>query len=68
MKKRMLGYSTKEFEKILVNNGFKFHRQGKGDHLLYSHPEKGKIVIPTRNKEICRCITVKLIKRYQLQV
>lgn len=66
--KRTLGktknWSTREFTKILSNNGYKYLR-GHGDHYIYYNEEiNRKIVI---NKNINKMVCRRLLKEYDLK-
>lgn len=36
---------TRELKKILIQNGFFFHRQGKGDHEIWLNPVTKKMAV-----------------------
>lgn len=66
MKTRMLGYSSREFQKILEKNGFTQLRNGKGSHIIYVRGAE-KVTIKN-SQELCRCLTKRLIKEYDLKI
>lgn len=57
-------YSTREFIKILVKNGYHFLRNGKGDHFVYTNG-KNTIVF---NSRINKMVALRLIKENDLKV
>lgn len=55
-------YSTREFERLLNDNGYKFIRQ-KGDHIIY-RKENNTIVI---TKDLNKMVAKRLIKENNLK-
>ena len=42
----MKQYTERQFEKVLKKNGFKYERQGKGDHRVYMNSNGVHVSIP----------------------
>lgn len=59
-------FTSKEFKRILKNNGYVLVRQ-KGDHLIYKHPQREKIITIT-SKDLNMMIARRLIKENNLEV
>lgn len=59
----MKQYNTREFKKILTNNGFLYDRTS-GDHFIYKR-ENDIIVI---NNNINMMVAKRLVKTYRLEV
>lgn len=55
-------YSTKEFQRLLTNNGFEFVRQ-KGDHMVYKRGNDTVVATKNPNKMMIR----RQIKTYNLK-
>ena len=60
---RTKAYSTKEFQKILINNGFSFDRC-RGDHMIY---KRGNGETVTINKNINKMVARRLLKEHNLR-
>ena len=58
----MVRYTRREFERILINNGFEFVRQS-GGHLIYKRNDEETCVIP---QVIQEPIAKRLIKEHKL--
>ena len=54
-------YSTREVLKILSDNGFSFHRKGKGDHMIYRKDDK-IVSIPVAKKSVNRMMFKRLCR------
>ena len=55
-------FSCREFEQILMRNGFKYHHQ-KGDHRIWKR--NNEIIVVT--KKLNRMIARRLLKEYHLK-
>jgi predicted RNA binding protein YcfA (HicA-like mRNA interferase family) len=55
-------FSCREFEQILMRNGFKYHHQ-KGDHRIWKR--NSEIIVVT--KKLNRMIARRLLKEYRLK-
>jgi predicted RNA binding protein YcfA (HicA-like mRNA interferase family) len=55
-------FSCREFEQILMKNGFKYHHQ-KGDHRIWKR--NSEIIVVT--KKLNRMIARRLLKEYRLK-
>ena len=58
----MIKYTRREFERILINNGFEFVRQS-GGHLIFKRRDEETCVIP---QVIQEPIAKRLIKEHKL--
>lgn len=56
-------YSTKEFVRILLDNGYEFNRC-KGDHKIFKKGKDSVIINNNINKMVCR----RLVKEHNLQL
>ena len=54
-------YSTRDAIQLLVDNGFKLHRKGKGDHMIYIRGS-ATISLPTAKKSVNRMMFKRLCK------
>ena len=55
-------FSCREFEQILIRNGFKYHHQ-KGDHRIWKR--NSEIIVVT--KKLNRMVARRLLKEYHLK-
>ena len=55
-------FSCREFEQILMRNGFKYHHQ-KGDHRIWKR--NSEIIVVT--KKLNRIVARRLLKEYRLK-
>lgn len=55
-------FSCREFEQILMRNGFKYHHQ-KGDHRIWKR--NSEIIVVT--KKLNRMVARRLLKEYRLK-
>lgn len=55
-------FSCREFEQILMRNGFKYHHQ-KGDHRIWKR--NSEIIVVT--KKLNRMVARRLLKEYHLK-
>ena len=55
-------FSCREFEQILIKNGFKYHHQ-KGDHRIWKR--NSEIIVVT--KKLNRMVARRLLKEYRLK-
>lgn len=55
-------FSCREFEQILMKNGFKYHHQ-KGDHRIWKR--NSEIIVVT--KKLNRMVARRLLKEYRLK-
>lgn len=63
----MRKFSTKDFAKILKNNGYKLDRTN-GSHLIYKNIKGRHITIYKCGKGMAPSLTQRLIKEYELKV
>ena len=56
-------YSSREFKKLLKDNGWESTGRWNGDHEIFSN---GTDTIPIDNREVNRMIQFRLIKEYNL--
>lgn len=57
-------YSQREFLQILKNNGYRWLRNGKGGHTIYSKDDDTIAV----NQNINKMVALRLIKEHNLKV
>lgn len=55
-----------KFKRILEKNGFQYHRNGKGDHIVYIDKRGRKIAFPVKNKEVNPMLYRGIVRRYEL--
>lgn len=60
-------YSTRECIDILMKAGFKFHRNGKGDHAIYIRG-KDKIALPVAKKSVNRMLFKRICKQNNISI
>ena len=60
-------YSTRDAIKILTENGFKYHRKGKGDHMIYIRGGN-TVSLPTAKKSINRMLFKRICKENNICV
>ena len=66
MKKKIVVYTIRDFEKICKKNGYYFRKQ-TGSHRIYTNG-KEQISIPVHGKEMDRYMGKDLIAKYHLSV